>query len=511
MNKLTAYLIIAVLSVPCFAVGQNRDDSIYFFKQSRERLTFAKYSATLLNGSGIDSSGKASIGLSYEKGPFKQAQQAYSTFTTRFYTEGIRKLGRFKVAGSFNFDKVWDDSLSWTLRGTNFMEEPYYFFAAKAGKYERQDYNLNGVISYDVLKDKVYLSLGAEHNYHLSTRSVDPRPEISNFLFVIKPEITVRLKNQLIGFGVDWGYGNETIGIGYKNQNFRFNTLYEDRVTYLSYGYGKFRTGSGLINARYREYSGLNLSYLLSLKEFELKANIARVFWLDNNVASFNDYKNNNIFSKFRLDTYKADVLVSKNNADRNQQLIINVLSSRGDDWLSEFYANNYLYRGSSLGFSYTYLKKEKELSPEFGINVLYNNTYKRDAGESTVADYTSLHTGLSLGFYKQLKNKEHLSFEVAPSAIFPLKSDLSVPRKEGTRFTRGVIYPDYYFQNTKAGQLKGNIEYLSRNMIKQFNTGIKLQATYLRSLESISPTYPVYSIPGKSRTLIDLNFNLYF
>lgn len=213
-------------------------DSVYFYLQTNRQAEWAHNNATQLLFRDFKNIARSQLYATHEQGGFRRAQEAYRQTMAGFQTDGIKTFGRFTLAGTFNFEKRWEDSAAWWNSGEINEAQPYYFFAGKAGKLEKQLYDLSATATYNLWKNILYIGINGNYRYHWTTRSVDPRPNAKEFKTRLRPEISVRFNNQIAGLGFLWGRGSEDNTVGFKNRMYNGNLTYYDRNNFMSLGFG---------------------------------------------------------------------------------------------------------------------------------------------------------------------------------------------------------------------------------------------------------------------------------
>lgn len=510
------YLILislTLLSVTGHAQSQSGTDSLYFFKQTEKAYRFIYGNATQLNGSDILKAGFASLSYSQTEGHFRTAQEAEKSQIGKIYTEGINTLGKFKVAGYFSFSRTYQDSLAWSTKGTEIDAQTLYFGSVKAGEFERTSYQLGGTMSYELLKDKLFLGMGTDYSYQSSTRSVDPRPDVKNFRLLLKPELVFKFNNQLIGLQGNWGYGTEKLTLAYKNKQYNGNNGYPDRINYLIYGYGTIIPFSGSERTlRNQKYGGLELNYSGKSDQYRFGAKVAYNRWNDVSKDIVANSVNDNLIGNFVLNTISADLLIQKESKKTSQQLSLQASTSDGSDWTTRYSATNYYYHHQELAFEYLLrFKNRHKLSPELGLNLGYDRLQKKDILTAHDMEVTHIEPGISGNLYFSFPKKDLISFSSNVSYRLPISQSLTIPSTQEFVFTRGVVYGNYLYGTSEALKLSGKINYTSSAILKDFKTGISLQGIYLSQINS-KFSFPTASfVPDGHRAQLNLAINLYF
>ncbi|HJV20166.1 MAG TPA: hypothetical protein VJ552_09845 [Sediminibacterium sp.] len=512
MNKVfVCNSLLLLLAVSVAAQRNGLADSIYFYQQSAAEAGMIQHNATQLVSSPVEKTGYASLSATHISGGFRRVQQAQRTTIADFYTEGYSTLKRVRIAGSFHFNKIMEDSLAWTMKGLEDEVQPYYFFAGKAGAYERQNYNMDALVAYEMLKNKLYVSLGAGYNYHWTTRSVDPRPDVNNFKLTLHPSVTYRFGKHLVGAGFTWGYGNETTSIAYKNKNYAGNQLYIERNSYLSLGYGHITKMQGRLR-HFNDYSGFDASYTGVAGKIRIRANAAYQLRSEElTMDEGNSSRLYHVYSKLYVQDMQADLLLSKQGKRSNQQLYAKLSSQSGDNWAAEFDGSNYFYLCNTLNLSYLYRFNTGNAEPELGAGIDFTDVSREDYVEQHYLRNTFVRPGITANLY--WKSGKLASFAAAfhPSYTIPLLNELEAPPTQVNVFTRGVVYSDYLYYSYKALNLEARIQALRKNMFKQLDAGMTIRAVWAGKSGEADLVLPSAYDPNKYRLNISCSFNLYF
>ncbi len=509
MRTAGIFIFFTMLSVTVLSQQQYSSDSIFFYKQATDNFNFVKRSATQLNTFGLKRLGMVQLETAHEKGSFRRAQQAHSNTTTDFYSEGMATLGRWKVSGSFHFNKIWEDSLAYSLKGTDDDAQPYYFFAGKAGKYERQNYNMSTIASYELIKDRLYLSGGIQFDYHWTTRSVDPRPEVKYFKFLFSPEISYRFKNNYLGASLDIGYGRETNSIDYKNRNYAGNQTFIERNIFLSLGYGHIGKLPGFLN-RYSDYSGFKIHYAGEKGKYLIRTSLSYLLWEEENSRVIASAKNHDVYSILQADTYEAAILIQKKGGNNQQQLQATLHRQTAINWSSEFNATSYQYLNTNVSVGYLYLFKGRKIEPELGVDLVYNDLLREDVVDAHYINYKYFQPGISFSLYSTLRNGNRLMVNLRPSLRIPVDNIITIPATQVNYFTKGVVYTDYLYWDARALQQDIAFKYNVRDFYK-LSAGFYIKAAWLHRLAASQSNMPANFIPGSNRFAVNVGANLYF
>lgn len=511
--RIFSFLILILSSVPVFAQQKPGGDTFYFYQAQALRLQLAYQNAAFLSAdTSLHQVAKLEIDYQQLQGGLHKAQEPYKSRVATLYTEGIAAVGKFKVAGSFRINKVWDDSLANNLNGIFDDATPYYYFATKAGKYERQNYLFNAAALYKATK-KWQFGLGLDYQYHWTTGSVDPRPEVKILTYIFKPEIVFHTGKHIVSVQPQWGKGNESSGIIYKNTNYGLSLAYPERIYYLNYGYGYIGMKDQSIYQRDRTYSGLQLNHVWKDKTYSLYTSLSYVYREDKNKreTAVDTRPNLGIFSKWYLRTYSADIFAQKKRNGILQQLGIAAKIQSGRNWDSIFNANNYQYHYQNIALKYNaLLRQHNRVRSEIGGGLDYVGMEKKDLLQAHHIQYAYIQPNISAGLYFNPGKKERLSLNIMPSLILPVKNYISVPLTQENIFTQNIVYPDFYYWASTIGKAKIDVNYISDKIIKTTPAGFFGQLEYSRQLQTSDIIYNTAYKPSKNRLDFKFGFRIY-
>jgi len=502
---------ILFFSAVVVAQEQTTADSIFLYKQAETNFKPLKWGITQLNSSKIEKVAYFGINYNYQNGHFRQAQQAEKTTIAALKSEGISTIDRFKLYGYFSFSRTWQDSLAFSQKGIEDAFTPYYFISGKAGHFERQQYLGGGLISYNLLKDKLYIGTGIDYSYNSSARSVDPRSLTTTYKIIFSPEISLKLKEHHVGIGFIAGYGDEKVDVGYKNDDFSGSQLYPERISYLNYGYG-YLENSTTDFIRRNTFTGLKLNYAGNFSSWNLSGKLNYLISKEDNQFVKERSINDETFGTFQLEVYQGSLILNKKVVEVNHQIAFHATQTNGDDNLARLKARNYTLTSTDLNLTYSHFKSKINNSNYLWyIKAIYKDFYQKDAAANHTLQYSYLNPQIgTIIYWKNLKN-DLISTGVSLGSRLPIAAEVSVPATQVNSFTRGVAYPDYLYWNSKAGELQLRINYTTGRLINKFRTGVSLESTYLRRLEKSTSNLESTFIPGKSYLDLNIALNLYF
>lgn len=502
--------LILLISVSAQAQQKLASDSIFIYHQAAHELRSLKWGPTQLIAHKLEKA--SSIGLIYnlQDGSFREAQQAAQTRKASFSAEGISSIDRFKLYGHFSFTKTWQDSLAFSQKGIEEAYSPYYYIAGKAGNFQRQTYVGGGIVSYQLVKDKLFLGTGIDYLYHTSARAVDPRSSVTTYRLKFNPTVTYKLNQHAFGLGVELGYGDESISIHYKNDDYKGGLLYPDRISNLNFGYGTLETSQASFT-RKNKYSGLNMNYAIHSQSWNFTSKIA--YQISNEENRYpREALTDQTFGIYQVESLSAQFLLNKSIGKTLNQFQLTIRQDNGDDHLIRAAARNYTYAGSDVNFGYSnYHLTKNNVGVEWMAKLAYRENYQRDAGADHTIRYHYVRPNLGAAFYWKRPNKDLLVTAFGLGARLPLANEIRVPLTQVNDFTQGVAYPDYLYWASKVGEARLKLTYSTNTIFHKFRTGVSLNAAYLHRLALPAYDFVPTSVPGKQHLDINCSLNLYF
>lgn len=513
MQKNLLSILLILLSVRGYA--QSSTDSLYIYEQTQNNIAVGQLNTNFLLNTAIERIGTSLFKYNRENGGYRRAQQAQNTVTGGVRTEGINKFKRFITSGYFDFTRTWQDSLAWTTKGTEVDEQPYYYGSIKAGKYERFKYQLGGLAGYSLINEKLYIGIGLDFLYNSATRSVDPRPEVNTYEVILKPEILYKWKQHTIGVNALWGYGREVTSIAYKNDMYNTGANgYPDRKNYLIQGYGFVTDNQGNEPLRrYDKHYGLGLSYSTNFNSYWLKASLNYKAILEDNFKVFKNSIARSYLSFYDTEKLNFFLAINKVSAQFEHQMLLNYERQQAEDLNIIFYAINYKYASNQFNLSYLFKHNQSPaFQKEFGLKVNYSSLQKDDLATDHHVNYSSIEPALVANLYFKLKNKDRFSTGIDVGRRLPQKQFLSIPANQVYVFTTGVVYPDYYYYNSKVLRTSFKASYITANVFSKFKAGLGIGLDYYKAdIPSKNISTVAHSKPDDSSLRYNLGLNIYF
>lgn len=516
LNKsLTVIFLVFFFSIP--AKAQNGKDSIYFFNQDNKRIENQLLFPNSSELKKINSYGSLQLDYKRESGGLRRAQEAYKVSSPSFLTKGFNTLGKFRIAGSFEFDKSFEDSLANGQKNNLEDLTTFYPYANKSGNYERQNYIIKTSVSYATLNNRLIPFINLDYQKHWSTGSVDPRLNSDRFIFKIKPGISTTFKKHSVSAYGIFGKADEQVNLLYKNSNYKNSLTYPDRIHYMNYGYGSSIIKDSSKVYKYDSYKGAGINYASRIRGWDMQLSAEYQLYVNKNYNQSRSSSNFVTIGIFNLNTYSGSLLLSKNTAEKSdQQIAASFIYNDGYDGnlKTSGSLNRVNYKVNTFNFdgSYYYLwDKNKKSSKELGLAVTYFQSNKEDLGQSDGLSVQQLQISLKSNYYHKIDNQSRYKLSFAPYYVMPVKADLKYNQNSLNEFIRNVVFTDYYYYNSKAlgAEIRG--EYASSKLIKNQHVGLYTQFDMRNQLNrqfraDLNPTF----IPNKNRSILHIGINMY-
>lgn len=485
---------------------------IYFNPLTRNNNHFSLTNTTQLVADTSAKTGLLQFYYRNQTGDLHPAQTPFKSEAAGIYTEGFATLGRVKLSGRFRFARQWKDSLANNLGMHGDGMSPYYYFTPKAGTYEGQYYDMSAAVAWNVVKAKLYLGVKADYTYRWVTGSVDPRLDDKTLKIRFYPSLTYQAGSTFLGVEYLTGYGYESMNIKYKSDTYNFSTLFPERFYYLNMGYGNIALKYDVIDHRDIGYRGLGINFSTTMHSYNIRLNFLWQKEIERNKKDLDTLKISDLFSKWYLNRYTANALVTRKSNTILQQLSLKMQVLKGNDFNSLYNGSNYSASRENIYIKYDRLHQRKETFQwRYGAFIEYTSVRKHDILASHIMRYTTIHPGISGGIY--LKDKSHnlISFAVKPSLILPVINEIAVPPTQINVFTQGVAFPDYYYHSTRRLDININFHLITPHLIGGMQAGLFLEASYLQKL-SVRSFRPVSqkTNPGKNCFNLQTGFNVY-
>ncbi|NGF57835.1 hypothetical protein G5B00_15050 [Parapedobacter sp. SGR-10] len=510
-------MAIGLLCCSTLGLSQGRTDSLYVFEQNRDWISRSILSPIFTTGAETDSYGVLQLNQQYDRGGLRMAQQAYDKRVIGFTAKGFNRLGRFKIGAIFQFNNQQEDSLSNSLRNDLDPLTTYYPYASKSGHYRRQNYILNASVDYRLNR---YLSpyIHIDYHKHWTAGTVDPRLKSDRFIVKVKPGIAVHVGNHDAAAFINLGRADETVKVDYINDNFKFASLYPERIYYPSYGYGySGPSRDSATNYKYDTYKGFGVSYQVRLHKLIVQAEY-----------SYEYYHNTNQYYSKSSAQYTGPRAIFNL---YNSHAAVNVLfrsSDRAQHTLSLAYGNSNGYDGSlpvtkslkivnyrvderNAGMRYSVqLDKAKTFAKEFGAAVGYGIIDRKDLLSDVQLDAATLRLQVFANLYLRQGIRDTYKLGLSPYIARPGDVNFRYNALATTDFVRNVVNTDYHYYRLQKSGIVFDAEYMTRLFGKN-NIGFYGGVDYSWSDKSaLDDNFLPAFDPSGQRTDINLGVRMY-
>ncbi|QJB31766.1 hypothetical protein HF329_10725 [Chitinophaga oryzae] len=518
MKKFYLLITCQLLSAGVIAQSDGASDSLLTYRATALQFRQAAQGVTLLQHYASGNVGIVSLQGTAASGGYRLAQEPQQHRVASFGSEGIKEAGRFKLYGQFTYSRTWDDSLAWMLSGIAADNRPYYFAAGKAGKYDRQSYQMKGLAAYTLRPDKWYAGAGVSYRYQTAFRSVDPRPSVRQFSLAVQPEITWKNSRHWLGIQPMIGYGYENTSVQYKNAQYQHNyDSYPERRTWLMMGMGYMQPRSGQgeqMNIRIRK-NGLTLFHQYHYAGWDFNTQAG---W-DREKAVFSPPSESSLketqWGTYTLNCYQLHMLAQQG---LRHSIQLHAVLRNGEDFNSyavpplvqALNASNYRYRYRQVAAEYSRLSaRENGWVPGWGGSLQWQQEEKQDFITAHQLSYSRL-TPVLFGELHRDRHGDRFHTRLAAGVQLPLSTSVHVLPTQMTAFSREVVYRDYYYYGATAVSLDWQATYITRRVLHTLPAGITLRVKYTQAPGNIQPSEPLATAPGNSYLWSSLAFNLY-
>ena len=145
-----------------------------------------------------------------EYGEYRALGEGKSSTEVSLDTEGAAYLGKFLVTGDFSFKNTFDQDALYNVLLYELEDNmPYYPMDSKSSGWKRQSYELGAGLTSPVLWDKASFGIDLEYYTKVGAKQLDPRTETYKYGLQLRPSVTVRLGESLLGLSVLYTDGFE--------------------------------------------------------------------------------------------------------------------------------------------------------------------------------------------------------------------------------------------------------------------------------------------------------------
>lgn len=436
------------------------------------------------------------------KGRFIAAQDATSDRTFSFSTEGKTNIGKTDLWGSFNYQRIVEDSTRFKHQTRYNTTTPYYYGSPVYISYRRALYQTNVGLSHYFFNNHLPLGIGVDYRIgnHFSVN--DPRGAINDYQFTLNGSTGYSLGKKFTAT-IDgyYGYGSEVVNIAYKNSQYGESTVYPDYVNYAINGYAE--PNPKLTNRNYRtrfRRNGLGFSLLYKDKTFGTFAATAKRI----KEKQFYYYRSDGGFdtlAHYNLTTTKANIIWSK----RRFAASFAYEALKGEDLHKTYNANNYQYRSKNYTFRAVYAGRIMN----YGVQ-LNNNTAKRMDGISgNHVQYEHITVQPNIGWNHTTKNKDHWGADLALHYTQAVHPFIYTSPVNANYFIHQVVQYDYYYNAASSAGGKFSLQYTKH--FKGFYAGLKGTIAYTEAFNESSLILNGAMKPGKDRAYGNIALQFYF
>jgi hypothetical protein len=435
-------------------------------------------------------------------GKFIAAQDATADRTFTFSTEGKTNIGKTDLWGSFNYQRIVEDSTRFRHQTRYNLTTPYYYGSPAYISYRRALYQTNVGLSHYFFNKHLPVAAGAYYRIgnHFSVN--DPRGAINDYQFTLNGGTGYSLGKKFAAT-VDgyYGYGSEVVNIAYKNAGYGESTVYPDYVNYVINGYAE--PNPKLTNRNYRtrfRRNGAGFSLIYEDKRQGTLATTAQRI----KEKQFYYYRSDGGFdtlAHYTLTSTKANVLWSK----KRFAASFAWETLKGEDLQIVYKANNYQYRSKSYTFRALYTGR----TMNYGLQLNNNSEERMDGITGNHVQYEHITIQPNIGWNYTTKSKDHWGADLALHYTQSLNPFLYATAVNVSYFTHQVIEYDYYYNAATSAGGKFSLQYTKH--FKVFYAGMKGTVAYTEVFNESALVLEGAMKPGKDRTYGNIALQFYF
>lgn len=450
-------------------------------------------------------------GYDLENGDWKPAQGAKKIQNSYLGTEGSTMLKSVRLWGSFNLNKIYEDSTMYNHQTRNNPSVPFYFGSPINVKYERTVYTLKAMGEKELLKNNLPFGLGVDYRIgsHFSTN--DPRGSIKDYQFNMVGTLGYKLFNQLkIGVAYRYGYGEERFAVNYKNTSYTQTDLKPEYNNYLINGYGEAWESKKVLKYNnnenrygfdaYANYSSAQSGNLM----------LAYAHMNEKQEFDFKDGKGIINYGHYNITDDKFDLAWNKNFDKKQLLVMLNYQNKEGKDFNYVFEQNNYLYNGNQIALRTVLTVQQDKNQYNYHISAVKMGEERQDGITGNQVAYNQLNLSAGFGYNKTTVTQHNWGIDLKGMYSNSFDNKLNVSEAASGKFTNMVILYDYLYNTaaTLGGSLNGDYSFPA---FKGVQAGIKLGITYINSLKVKSLDRAIPNLPGKDRFYTNASLNFYF
>ena len=177
------------------------------------------------------------LGYDGAYGEYRGLGEGKSSTEVSLNTEGAAYLGKFLVTGDFSFKNTFDkDALYNVLLYQLEDNMPYFPVDNHSSGWKRQSYELGAGLTSPILWDRVSFGIDLEYFTKVGAKQLDPRAETYKYGIQLRPSVTVRLGESLLGLSALYFDG-------FERSEPSNNNNWEDQKIWYSRGLGESTQG----------------------------------------------------------------------------------------------------------------------------------------------------------------------------------------------------------------------------------------------------------------------------
>ena len=481
-----------------FAAAAQAQDSARYKLSEHFRQDYDFYLRRVITQSLLPLEQYALTEGSYQKtkGGFRARHEAPSLETTTFYTEGSRRVKKYRVSGSFSYTHTLKDSVAYLLRD-EMQAAPYYFFAAAKGNWEVSRYQLQGIVSRP-LGNRLSGTLGAAYKAGNAWRSSDPRTEEFNHRVSIEGALHWKLHaRHTLGASAGYSVAAEENSNNYQNKDRQDNMEDTYYLNYMQYGFGyiepmntsrrvdaqsKGKTLQGVYRGDFTAGTlALTGSYTDQHSSFFRNSTSTSTSAKDYGQFDETIWTGELLWKSLRKGAYGWSLLASyKDHLGRDFNLTLN--------------GNNYVYYQSQWAVRPVIgLWRKDRLQYELALNGALVREYRADGVANHTFDYKNGVAGATLAGYFSGKNpKNFLRLAAGGQWSKNLRDEMHVAASQESDFSKEVAYYNYYYYgaNVRSLSFEALYNFSVRNIAFFVKSGVQHQKASL----------PAYSLPAATQ-----------
>lgn len=445
----------------------------------------------------------------YQKGDWMAAQDASKLRQLRLRTEGKRDIGNFSVWGRFQYTRAMEDSTRMRHQTRINPDAPIYFGSLRNNYYERDIYEINGILQYGFANGKI--PVGVDFDYRVGNHfsNNDPRGRISDFQFDTRLFVGYKFDNSEIYLSGLYGYGRERVAVGYKNDQHLNNTSNPLYINWYMNGYGRAimkirdmnynddidRYGISLMASR-----KLNPRYTLFAKAEFIQENQFFKFYDSSPLT----YQPLNEYSRQSL---KGEVFLNNkgHNPEISNSYRLKFGIIRGDDFNYDIMTRNYVFMEQTVGLAWAQALRKWQIAADLD----YLNRSSEDGSMGIKLQYAQVKPAVSIGYRVDLAHAQSIIPSLGFSYQAIVQKELTYPVLSPGIFSNEIILQDYSYYATPSYELHAGLDYQFKQL-KRSSYHVGLNSSYIRRAD-LNLEGPHQANIGRDRFNLQFNLSVFF